>query len=94
MVEATWKYILDLDVWEEEAEEDEVANLDLVVKRYKEKIVVVQFKYETRIYELQLKLQLTTLQEVRDQRENDLKIVMANIFATMVDFGKLLDKIL
>jgi len=56
VVEATCKEILDLDVREEETVEEKVMKLGLAVKRYKEKISTVQFKYEMHISELQMKL--------------------------------------
>lgn len=46
MVKATFRDILKLDVREEEPVEDKVAKLGLIVIGYKEKIGVVQFKYE------------------------------------------------
>lgn len=39
--------------------------LGLAVKCYKEKISIVKFKYEMQINEIQMKLQLNTLLEVR-----------------------------
>ena len=45
-----------MDVSEEESIEDKVAKLNLVVKESKKKITDVQFEYEVKINELQLKL--------------------------------------
>jgi len=65
-VETTCKGIPELDVCEEYPIGDKVTKPGLAVKEHKDKIVVVQFKYDMKINELQMKLQLTTSQEVRD----------------------------
>lgn len=67
----TCKGIIDLDVHEEDPVGDKVVKLDLAVNKKNDTISTVQFKYELQISELQMKLQPTTLQEVRDQREID-----------------------
>ena len=72
--------------------EDKVANLDLAVKGYKDKITNVQFTYVMNINELQMELQPTMPQEVQEQREADLKAIIANIAAVVEDCGKLLDE--
>ena len=54
----------------------------------------MQFKYEMKLSEVKMKLQPTTLQEVREQRQTNLKTAMASISTAVVDCGKLLDEIL
>jgi len=72
--------------------EDKVAKLGLAVKGYKDTITVVQFKYKIHISQLQMKLQVTTPQDVRDQRETNLKATIVSISATVEDCGKFLDE--
>lgn len=83
---------MDLDVQEEEPVEHKVTKLGLVVKGNKEKIVTMQSKYKLHINELQMKLQASMLQEVTDQREIEVKNMMANISLAVEKCGQMLDE--
>lgn len=83
-----------MDFHEEEQVEEKVAKLNLVVKEYKKGITNIQFYYEININELWMNVQTTMSPEVREKRESNLKTVVAGIFASVIDCGKLLDETL
>ena len=56
-VEKTCKGILGMEVREEESTKEKAMKLNLTIKEQKDKVVAIQFRYDVKISELQLKLQ-------------------------------------
>lgn len=81
-----------MDVHKDELAEDKVMKLNLAVKKRKDKLSTVKFKYEMQISELQINLQPSMPPKVHEQREINLKSGMASISAALVDCGELLDE--